>query len=80
MCHARIALTRRLDDAVPAPRAPGERGGGNEPRGNDRGPLGCGNRRDQPQPRGGSFAPPGKGSAPLGGALADAFARAKQKS
>ncbi|QQP97645.1 Tex family protein [Lysobacter enzymogenes] len=76
----RIALTRRLDDAVPAPRAPGERGGGNEPRNNDRGGPRGGGRRDQPQQRGGSFSPPGKGAAPLGGALADAFARAKQKS
>ncbi|UJB20999.1 Tex family protein [Lysobacter gummosus] len=85
----RIALTRRLDDAVPAPRAPGaERGDRNE-RGGGRGDGGRGNnsgrpannagRRDQPQ-RGGSFAPQGKAAAPLGGALADAFARAKQKS
>ncbi|MGO1071730.1 Tex family protein [Lysobacter sp. CA199] len=78
----RIALTRRLDDAVPAPRAPGadrnernDRGGGR----GDGGRPNPGGRRDQPQ-RGGSTAPQGKGSAPLGGALADAFARAKQKS
>ena len=78
----RIALTRRLDDAVPAPRAPGaerndrnERGGGRS----DGGRPNQGGRRDQPQ-RGGSFAPQGKSSAPpMGGALADAFARAKQK-
>ncbi|MGO4263120.1 Tex family protein [Lysobacter sp. TAB13] len=85
----RIALTRRLDDAIPAPRAPGaERGDRNE-RGGGRGDGGRGNnsgrpannagRRDQPQ-RGGSFAPQGKAAPPLGGALADAFARAKQKS
>ncbi|RDZ28282.1 Tex family protein [Lysobacter silvisoli] len=72
----RIALTRRLDDAVPAPRPAGadraERG--HAGRGDTRGP-----RRDAPS-RGGSFAPAGKGNAPMGGALADAFARAKQKS
>lgn len=80
IARKRIALTRRLDDAVPAPRAPGggadranaDRGGG---RGND---GGRGGRRDQPA-RGGSFASAGKGAAPIGGALADAFARAKQK-
>ncbi|QWF19000.1 Tex family protein [Lysobacter capsici] len=83
----RIALTRRLDDPVPAPRPPGEaatrgndRGDRNDrggARGNDghRGP-----RRDQPPQRGGSSAPQGKAAAPMGGALADAFARAKQKS
>ncbi len=74
----RIALTRRLDDAVPAPRAPGERNDRAER--NDRGPRGGGGRREPAPARGGSFAPPGKGGAPLGGALADAFARAKQKS
>lgn len=79
----RIALTRRLDDAVPAPRPSGagaernERGDRNDRnggRGNDQ----RGGRRDAPPARGGSFAP--KAAAPMGGALADAFARAKQKS
>lgn len=79
IARKRIALTRRLDDAVPAPRPPG---GGDRPgadRGGARGgDAGRGGRRDQAA-RGGSFAPAGKGNAPMGGALADAFARAKQK-
>jgi uncharacterized protein len=83
----RIALTRRLDDPVPAPRPPGEAASRSNDRGdrNDRGGArgndgNRGGRRDQPPQRGGSFAPQGKAAAPIGGALADAFARAKQKS
>ncbi|MBX9403588.1 RNA-binding transcriptional accessory protein [Lysobacter sp. BMK333-48F3] len=79
IARKRIALTRRLDDPLPtAPRAPGERSerpDRNAGRGHDRG------GRREPHARGGSFSPPGKAAAaPLGGALADAFARAKQKS
>ena len=69
----RIALTRRLDDSVPAPR-----GAGSDDRDSQRPP-----RRPEPARRGGGSRTTnaGKGgaaAAPANNALADAFARAKR--
>lgn len=63
----RIALTRRLDDSVPAPRASREER--DAPRGGGR----ADNRGHREPARGGKTAP-----APANSALADAFARAKR--
>lgn len=63
----RIALTRRLDDSVPAPRASREER--DAPRGGGR----ADNRGHREPARGGKTAP-----APANNALADAFARAKR--
>ena len=76
VARKRIALTRRLDDSVPAPRA-GERG----PR--DSGPRDSGSRDSgpsRPAARGGAPARPARpAAAPADNALAAAFARAKQR-
>ncbi len=76
VARKRIALTRRLDDSVPAPRA-GERG----PR--DSGPRDSGSRDSgpsRPAARGGASARPARpAAAPADNALAAAFARAKQR-
>jgi uncharacterized protein len=66
----RIALTRRLDDSVPAPRpSRDERDSRGGPRGDGRGP------RDAGRGFGGGAKP---AQAPTNNALADAFARAKR--
>lgn len=74
----RIALTRRLDDAVPA--AP--RGAGADRPGSDRAPSGRNDGRSGGGDRGRRDAPRGgapQGPAIAGNALANAFARAREK-
>lgn len=71
VARKRIALTRRLDDSAPAPRA------------GERGPRDSGQRELGPSrqaPRGGAPARPARpAAAPADNALAAAFARAKQR-
>ena len=73
VARKRIALTRRLDDSVPAPRPPREeRGAGRDaaPRGGDRG---RGRPDSRPAPRPAQAPPP-----PANNALAAAFAKARK--
>ena len=69
----RIALTRRLDDSVPAPRPSREER--DAPRGGGRA-----DNRGQREPARGSFGAGKTAPAPANNALADAFARAKRGS
>jgi uncharacterized protein len=69
IARKRIALTRRLDDAAPAP---GEARGARDQRAPDR-PRDRGSNRGAPAPRNTSQAAP-----PANNALAAAFARAKR--
>lgn len=68
----RIALTRRLDDSVPAPR-PSREDQRDTPRGGSRA-----DNRGQREPARGSFGGGKTAPAPANNALADAFARAKR--
>ncbi len=76
----RIALTRRLDDAVPAPGAADAAGdrGGRGPR-DARDARGNGGRQGVPRGAGGNPTPrPGSAAPPANNALAAAFAKARK--